>query len=192
MINGSSTGVVLLTSHVGNWQLAMSALGQLEKTVYLVMLPEYNEAVRDALKMRREQEQIKFISSAGHLGGVVDIMNVLKRGDMVSIMGDRTENFEGASVPFLGDQARLPYGPFQIAATARCPVLFLFSSKTGLKDYRIDLSQAVTPVLTDRKSRREKLQGWVADYARRLEAYTETFPMQCFIFRDLWENSPVE
>ncbi|MDT8391710.1 MAG: lysophospholipid acyltransferase family protein [Lentisphaeria bacterium] len=185
-IKAADKGIILLTSHVGNWQLAMSALGKLEKTVYLVMLPEQNEAVKRTLKMREERDRIKFISSDGHVGGVVDIMNALRQGDMVSIMGDRSEGFESMPARFLGDQASFPYGAFQIAATAGCPVLFLFASKTGLKNYHVDLSHSMTPLFTGRKDRRANLADWVQNYADILTDYCQQYPMQCFLFQDIW------
>lgn len=187
-IKDADNGIILLTSHVGNWQLAMSALGKLEKTVYLVMLPEHNEAVKKTLKMREEGDKIKFISSAGHLGGVVEIMNALKEGNMVSIMGDRSAGFEAIPARFLGDQAAFPYGAFQIAATAQCPVLFLFASKTGLKRYHVDLSHSMTPVFTSRKERRENLATWVQHYADILTDYCGAHPLQCFLFQDIWHS----
>lgn len=185
-IKAADNGIILLTSHVGNWQLAMSALGKLEKNVYLVMLPEHNGAVKNALKMREERDKIKFISSDGHLGGVVEIMNALQGGNMVSIMGDRSEGFESLPARFLGDQAAFPYGGFQIAATANCPILFLFASKTGLKNYHVDLSHSITPVFTSRKERRANLSIWVQHYADILTDYCEAHPMQCFLFQDIW------
>ena len=42
-------GLIFLTAHVGNWQLAMTALKHLGRTVHIMMRPEDNAAVKDAL-----------------------------------------------------------------------------------------------------------------------------------------------
>ncbi|MCX5714398.1 MAG: hypothetical protein NT033_06235, partial [Candidatus Omnitrophica bacterium] len=44
-------GFVLLTAHVGSWQVALTTLKKMRKPVYLVMRPEDNAAVRESLNI---------------------------------------------------------------------------------------------------------------------------------------------
>jgi predicted LPLAT superfamily acyltransferase len=74
----SSKGAVLLTAHVGNWQIALSPLQTIGKKVFLVMRPEDNKALKKALNISGVDDVIDVISPEGHLGGVVQIMNVLR------------------------------------------------------------------------------------------------------------------
>ncbi len=186
------SGMILLTSHVGNWQLAVSTLSNLKKSVYLVMLPEHNDALKNMLKIRKDNDHIKIISPEAHLGGVVEIMNVLKEGNIVSIMGDRAYGFGSLTVDFMGEKASFPYGAFQIAAAAECPILFLFSAKTDVHSYQVDISRWVRPVYKDMKNKRKELAGWVQDYAGILAEYISKHPMQCFLFHDIWQKKNVE
>jgi predicted LPLAT superfamily acyltransferase len=59
LLSGSQKGVILLTAHVGNWQIAMTALEKLGRTVYLVMRPEENAAVKDALNIDSEKVSLE-------------------------------------------------------------------------------------------------------------------------------------
>ncbi|MFW6114472.1 MAG: hypothetical protein ACOC7K_01895, partial [bacterium] len=97
-----SRGCVLVTGHVGNWQIAMTTLGNMGKTVNLVMRPEDNPAVEKALSLCENTEHLRVISVEEDLGGGIEIMNALKRGDIVSFMGDRPYGFKAAPVAFLG------------------------------------------------------------------------------------------
>ena len=49
LLRDSDKGIILLTAHVGNWQVTMTALEKLGKTVYLLMSPEENAAVKNSL-----------------------------------------------------------------------------------------------------------------------------------------------
>ena len=48
-------GLILLTAHVGNWQVAMTALRRLGRTVHLLMRPEDNAAVKAGTEHRQRQ-----------------------------------------------------------------------------------------------------------------------------------------
>ena len=187
-VKESDKGLVLLTSHVGNWQIAMTTLENLGKDVYLVMRPEDNEAMKKTLKISNAGEYIKIISPEDYLGGVVEIMNALKAGNIVSIMGDRAYGFELLEVDFLGDKAWFPYGAFKIAAAAECPILFLLSTRESGKRYKVDLSHSMRPAYKGRKDRRGQLAGWVRQYADILSEYIRKYPYQCFLFHDVWKK----
>ena len=181
-------GAVLLTAHVGNWQIAMTQLGRLDKTVYLVMRPEDNQAVRQVLNISGEHQHIKIISPEEHLGGVVEIMNVLKAGNLVSIMGDRSYGFSAVDVTFVGDTARFPYGAFHIAAASGSPMVVLLCAKVSLKKYVVDVSNIIQPRYSGRRNKVEQISKWVQQFASLLDQFIESHPYQCFLFHDVWKK----
>ena len=183
-------GFILLTSHTGNWQTVMVALKEMDKTVHLLMRPEDNAAVRDAMQVDAENSRVKVISPEQYLGGVVEMMKALEQGDIVSIMGDRTYGAAGVPVDFFGEPALFPYSAFQIAASARCPVAVMLSSKTGPDSYSVEIAEVFHPVLNRKGNRKEQLQEWVQRYADTLQAYLEKHPFQYFIFHDVWKDLP--
>lgn len=182
-------GFVLLTSHVGNWQIVMQALQEMNRTVNLLMRPEDNAAVREALQVDAESSHIKVISPDQHLGGVVEMMQALERGEVVSIMGDRVYQADGVAVNFLRDMAVFPYSAFHLAASARCPVVVLFSAKTGPRRYTVDLPKVFHPLWTQKTAKKDQLQVWVQQYVQTLENYLGSHPLQYFIFHDVWEEN---
>ena len=62
LVQDSRQGVILLTAHIGNWQVAMRALKKAGITVYALMRPEDNLAVQNSLHIGHEKENIKIIS----------------------------------------------------------------------------------------------------------------------------------
>jgi len=180
-------GFVLLTAHTGNWQIAMTVLERMGRTVHLLMRPEDNPAVQESLHIQKADEKIKIISVNGPVGGMVETMQALGQGDVVSIMGDRHYGHRSVPVEFLGEAAQFPCAAFMIAATARCPVITLLSSKTDTQTYRVDIADCFTPEWDRTKSKEEELQQWTQRFAGILENYLSERPFQCFLFHNIWE-----
>lgn len=186
LLSESKKGAILLTAHVGNWQVTMTALQGMGKTVYLLMSPEENAAVKNALDIDSDQGQVRIISTDGFLGGAVEMIKAIDEGNLVSIMGDRSEGYDSTEVCFLGEKARFPYGAFSIAAAAQCPVIVLLSAKTSPKKYIVDITRIILPKYSSRDKKHEDIRKWVQEYAGILEDYAATYPLQWFIFRDVW------
>jgi predicted LPLAT superfamily acyltransferase len=181
-------GFVLLTAHVGNWQIAMTTLKKMAKPVYLVMRPEDNAAVKESLNIDAQDSLIKIISPEGYLGGVVEAMQVIKEGNIVSIMGDRKYGFESQEVLFLKDKAHFPFGAFSLAASSNCPIVVLLSAKLPGNKYIVDVSHIIYPRYNSSKNKREQLKVFVQEFADILNGYVEKYPYQCFLFHDVWKN----
>lgn len=182
-------GCILLTAHVGNWQVAMTALERFGRTVYLLMLPEENVAVRESLNVDGETGRVRVISPKDPLSGVIEAMKVVNRGDIVSIMGDRVYGNNFTEVGFLGGNVRFPYGAFSIAAAAGCPVVVLLSAKVSAREYILDVSNVIEPRRTSRDKRQEDIKRCVQEFALIIEGYVARHPFQWFVFRDIWEGN---
>jgi predicted LPLAT superfamily acyltransferase len=179
-------GLVLLTAHVGNWQTSMAGLEKFGRKVHLMMKPEQNEAVREALSVDGGGERIGIISPDGYLGGVLEALKAIREGDFVSIMGDRSYGADTVEVDFLGSKVRFPYGAFSIAASAGCPVVVLLTAKAGPRKYVVDVTTVIDAVYTNRRNRMRDFQRWAGEFASALERYVEKYPYQWFVFHDLW------
>lgn len=190
-IADSEKGCVLLTAHLGNWQLAISTLRNIGKKVSLVMRQEDNSALKNAIDVCGASDFIEIISPEGHLGGVVPIMNALKRGNIVSFMGDRAYGFEAMGINFLNDIAYFPYGAWNIAAAADVPVVSLLVSKTKYQHYEVNVENVFYPKYISRKDKKGQLKKWVQEYADLLNNFVDQYPYQCFLFYDVWKNDNI-
>lgn len=182
-------GMIFLTAHVGNWQVAMTALRKLNRTVHLMMRPEDNASVKQALNIDSDQEAVRIIYTDGALGGVLEAMQAIDRGEIVSIMGDRTYGYASLEAPLLDGCVRFPYGAFSLAAAARCPVAVLLSAKVGVKKYITDISHVIAPPAGKRGERDAEIASCVRQFAGVLEEYAFRHPYQWFVFRDMWRGN---
>ena len=182
-------GMIFLTAHVGNWQVATTALRKLDRTVYLMMRPEDNVAVKETLNIDSEQETIRILYTDGSLGGVVEALKAISQGGIVSIMGDRTYGYDSKEASLLGGTVRFPYGAFSLAAAARCPVAVLLSAKVGVKKYVTDVSHVINPPAGVRGNKGVEIAACVQEFAQVLEEYAIDHPYQWFVFRDMWKGN---
>jgi len=188
LLSNPKKGAILLTAHVGNWQVTMTALEKLGKMVYLLKTPEENAAVKNSLNIDSENGKVRIISTDKFLGGVIEIIKAVDEGSIVSIMGDRSYGGDTVKVHFMGERAYFPHSAFTIAAAANCPVIILLSAKVATKKYLVDVSHVIEPAYISRARKQEEIKRCVQEYARILEDYTVTYPFQWFIFHDIWEG----
>jgi predicted LPLAT superfamily acyltransferase len=188
LIRNSGRGALLLTSHQGNWQVALTALEKLGKPVHLVMVPDRNPGMQRALYPDGEAGKLRIISPERYLGGVVEILKVLRRGEVVSMMGDRGYGASAVEVAFLGDRAWFPYSAFSLAAAAQCPLVVMETTKISSYSYAVDMSNVLYPRYQGRRDRAGQLQPWVQEFVNQMERFVQANPYQCFLFRDVWQR----
>ncbi len=186
MLQAEKQGLILLTTHVGNWQLALSALKKANRKVHLLMRSEENPAVRDFLKIGNETGDISIISPDQYLGGTVEIMNALSKGHIVSIMGDRHYGAKTIACEFLGETAFFPFSAFAFAASAKCPIVLLSAVKETDNRYVVDVSSVFRPEYANRRDKEAQLTPWVRQFVALQEKILASYPYQCFLFHDIW------
>jgi len=182
-------GFILLTAHLGNWQAAMTALGGFGRTVHLMMRPEDNAAVKDNLRIYSEEERVRIIYADDSLNSVLEAMKALKKGDIVSIMGDRTYGFSSREATFLGGKVSFPYGAFSLASAVQCPLVVLLSAKTASNRYLVDVTNIIEPPSSLRGKKDEDIRGGLQQFADILQGYVADYPYQWFAFRDIWKSN---
>ncbi|HTG00007.1 MAG TPA: hypothetical protein VK654_05410 [Nitrospirota bacterium] len=182
-------GFILLTAHVGNWQVAMTSLQKFGKTVHLMMRREDNAAVKEALNIDSEGEKVKILYTDESLGGVIEALKAIDNGDLISIMGDRAYHYSARPAEFLGEAVQFPNGAFSLAAAAKCPVVVLLSAKVGTKKYVTDVSNIIEAPQGRGRQKEASVDSAIQQFAGILEQYVKEYPYQWFVFRDIWASN---
>ncbi|MCP4176376.1 MAG: hypothetical protein GY756_01255 [bacterium] len=188
-LNESRNGVIILTSHFGNWLIGLEVLKKLEnRNINILIRSEDNKAIQDSFREEMKR-RIKFISSESFLGGSVEVLNVLEKGDIVTLTGDRHYGGKTVEIQFFNKTAYFPFSAFVFASAKKCPVLFLNTVKTGKSNYEIFVNRHVYPELTQKKDEREhQLKAYVEKFAAELENISTKYPYQCFLFNNVWKK----
>lgn len=183
-------GLILLTAHVGCWQIAMAQLSSLNAPVSLLLHREEGDVDLHYFEHTGISAPFRIIDPLGYMGGVLEMMDVLRKGEVVSIMGDRVfgSDKNTVSVNFLGGKIRLPFSAFKLASATGAPIAVHLSYKSGPASYAFMLDRTIR-VPANLGKTEEALRPYVVQFAEALESYTEQYPYQFFNFFNMWENS---
>lgn len=182
-------GVILLTSHIGCWQVSMSALGYLRTRVHMLMRQEDGNVDRHYFEHAGITCPYRIIDPTGYLGGTLEMMSVLKAGEVLGVMGDRVLGSDKSAVAtdFLGEPARFPFSAYHLASATGAPIVVLFTCKTGPCSYEMKVGRVIrVPAGLGRNE--EAYRPYVSQYAQALEEFTEDYPYQFFNFFDMWKQ----
>jgi len=185
---GEKKGLILMLSHVGCWQVAMAALKFLDNRVYLLMHHEEGDFDLHYFEHSGTETPFHFIDPHGYLGGSLEMMQVLKKGDVLCVMGDRVLGSEKntVAIDFLGDQAEFPYSAYKIASVTGAPIVTFYALKTGPASYSLKLTKTIrVPENLGRSG--EKFTPYVKMFVESLEDFTKEKPYQFFNFYDMWD-----
>ncbi|MBA2482521.1 MAG: lysophospholipid acyltransferase family protein [Planctomycetes bacterium] len=182
-------GCIVLSAHLGNWELAGRWLTRHRHGVInIVMLQDEDPRVREQMTKAMGAHPFGIIDLRDPFGASLQIAAALRRGETCCMLGDRTagSDVNAISVPFFGRPARFPTGPFVAAAATGALIVPVFSVKSGLRTYFIAADEPWTLSFSSRARRREELTAVVARWAERLERVVRRHPLQWQNFYDFW------
>ncbi|BCS88449.1 lysophospholipid acyltransferase family protein [Pseudodesulfovibrio sediminis] len=184
-------GLILITGHVGCWQLGMSVLNKIDGPKAIVM---YNNR-KDVDKHYYEHDDgnehpgFSIIDPRSAMGGTLEMMTVLKQAGLLCIMGDRsfgsTKNV--VDVDFMGGTIPLPISAYKLASNLNVPIVVTFSHRTGAGYGRIWISRVID--VPENMGRNAQIyQPYAQCFAKGLEEFTEHHPWQFYNFYNMWEK----
>lgn len=186
-------GLILMSAHLGNWELAAYCLGAytvngVPVPVNAVMYKGDGERVQRQLKRASGEPPFRVIASNDSLQASIEAKDALQRGEIVAIHGDRTLGAGGVKARLLGAEATFPAGAFVLAATTGAPVVFTFANRLGTRHYKLRARGPFHFQYTSRAERDANLSQWAQQFADELEAVMQEHPLQWFNFYPFWEQ----
>ena len=181
-------GFILLMSHVGCWQVAVSSIDFFKVPANLLLHKEEGNIDRHYFEYAGISSSLNIIDPSSYLGGTLQIIDVLKNGQVLSMMGDRVFGSEKSCLPvtFLNEKASFPYSAFKIASATGVPIVVFFSYKTGFDSYALKVTKVIrVPRRLGRSG--ESYREYVTEFVKELEEYTQGNPFQFFNFFNVWE-----
>jgi len=174
-------GGVLISAHVGNFEIAEHFLGDLTDDMSISLLTTELEhtAIKDYLDSVTKKSNINFIFIKDDLSHIFEINAALAQNQLVCITGDRyVEGAKYLEEHLLGEKAKFPQGPFLLASRLKVPVLFVYVMKETNKHYH----------LYARKSQAKYKEEGVLlkDYTESVQWMLKKYPLQWFNYFDFW------
>lgn len=175
-------GGVLLSAHVGNFEIAEHFFGDLQEKAQISLLTNNVERsdIREYLESVTKKSDIKFIYIQEDLSHIFEINAALSKNEIVCITGDRlTKGSKSITHDLLGKPVRYPAGPFMIASKLNVPVLFVFVMKEKGRHYHLYARRS--------KAKNRDVEGLLTEYVESVEWILERYPLQWFNYFDFWD-----
>jgi len=175
-------GGILISAHVGNFELAKFFFGELEENTIISLLTTDIEhtAIKDYINSVTSETNINLIIIKNDLSHIFEINAALARNEIVCITGDRHiggSKFKTQSL--LGAEAKFPAGPFLLASRLNVPVLFVYVMKNNSSHYCLYARQA--------KTKYRDAQALLQEYVSSVTWMLNIYPLQWFNYFDFWE-----
>lgn len=180
-------GGLLLSCHIGNWEIAGNLLKRLETKVHIVMFDGEHEKIKKYISGVTGERSVNVIIIKNDLSHIYEISEAFKKNELVCMHADRfLEGNKTMTTDFLGAPARFPMGPFVLATTFKVPVSFVFAMKETRLHYHLFASAAKE--YDSSKGRQDIMQDMLADFVKEMEVKVKRYPLQWYNYYDFWQH----
>lgn len=171
-------GVVLVTGHLGNYELAGSYLASFGLPVHAVV-----EEIADGHTAAMNRIRRRFGMGVVAYSDVRGMLRVLREGGILVLLADRNIAGKGIRVDFGGSERIVPQGPALLARRTRSLV------QTGY--FVLDRGRGryvcvVNPAIRVEDKERADLEALAGKITSELVRAIRAYPDQWFVFEDEW------
>jgi KDO2-lipid IV(A) lauroyltransferase len=186
-LRDSGRRIILITAHIGNWELGSVLAGQAGLPLAVVYVPDAfgeAESFRSSLRGAGAIEEIPIHPEQRFAS--LPVLRAFERGRLVALQGDRDWNDRGLRRSFLGAEAKFPLGPFHLARMTGAVLVPVFIAYAEGRRFEIELGD---PIEVERGDDRERDVGRALDaWIEVLERAVRRWPTQWYTFYDFWDD----
>ncbi|MCL2844513.1 MAG: hypothetical protein FWE23_03555 [Chitinivibrionia bacterium] len=182
-------GVILLSSHIGNFWIASEILGErLNAPINILMVERDGEKMKKVYDGFDKNRKVKIITlDENHIETALKINAALQNGEIVAALGDRFIDENVGEIEFLGEKAKFPRGIFEIACLTQTPIIPVFMTRQKIENYTFRAGDIIEIPNTDRKKRREFIDRAMRDFVGQIGEQARKTPLQWYNFYCFWD-----
>ena len=176
-------GVIALTAHIGNWELAGIVASILGYKVSAIAIPYLSPSVTKIYVERRKDKGVDVILTGSN---PKHIIKALRENRVLAILGDRPFTEKGIYVKFMGENVLFPRGPATLFIKTKAEYIAGFLIMEG-KNYRMFFREIEKP--PSNLTEEEKIKFLTQKGANIIEELILAYPSQWLNFSNVWDNS---
>lgn len=174
-------GVVITSTHVGNWELAAVVLAHWGYRLHAVAGVQLSRWLTPAV---RETKAELALNTVAPEDGFRRLLRALEHNDLVALMVDGDIFAQGTRVDLFGRELEFPAGPGVLAQRTGALIICGYCERVARGRFRIVMEPALDPATFPDTA------ALVAAVARTSERHIREHLDQWCIFRPLWEPAP--
>ncbi len=174
-------GAIVLSAHLGNWELGGAVLALLGYHFWGVALPHKSKKINDFFNFQRQSTGVKIIP----LGNAVrKCLDILRGNELVALVGDRDFTERGTVVDFFNKPTFFPPGPAAFCLKLGTPIVPMFMLRNEDDTFTFRAEEPIEFFPSGDKNR--DLLELINRYRLIIEDYIREFPDQWYMFRRFW------
>jgi lauroyl/myristoyl acyltransferase len=177
-------GVIMLSAHLGNWELGAFVMGTLGYPINAVVLTHRNVKVNDFFKAQRAIGKLKSIEFGASLRGCY---KALKNNELLALLGDRDFSNNGLPVIFCGKSAVMPKGPAALSYRTGAVIVPSFITRNSDDTFTFAFEKPILPEMAADED--NAIKSIMGKYLPIVESYVKKYPGQWYVFRNFWNPS---
>lgn len=177
-------GVIILSAHLGNWELGGMVVSLLGYDFWAVAMPHKDQRVNTFFNFQRERNGVKVIP-LGH--AVRKCLRVLRENKLLALVGDRDFSQKGRIVDFFGKPTVFPEGPAELSRKTGALILPVFMLRNQDQTFTLKFEKPLEHICTEDKD--SDLLRIINQYKLIFEDYIRRYPDQWSMFRKFWVNN---
>jgi KDO2-lipid IV(A) lauroyltransferase len=133
-------GAILITGHVGNWEITAAWLAQRGYKVTAIVREPNDKGERGLIEDMRSRAGVRCLPKTASMTSAVSI---LKSGEFLGILPDQHGGSKGIKAPFFGVQTSTSQGPAFFAYLTGRPLIPIFSRRVEPFRHRIRIAPPI-------------------------------------------------
>lgn len=184
-IAAMNQGGLLLSSHIGSWEIAGELLDHINTRINIVMFDGEDKQIKQYMESVTGERKINVIVIKNDLSHIFKINAAFQNNELVCMHADRfIEGNKTITREFLGEDAKFPAGPFVMAEKFKVPVTFVYALKESALHYHFFAS----PVKDySGLPKGESIQQLINDFIISFENKVKTYPEQWYNYYNFWQ-----
>ena len=174
-------GVVVLTAHLGNWELGGVVLAQLGYPFWAVALSHKNKKVNDFFVAQRARKGVNVIAMGKAIRSCI---SEIRNNHMVALVGDRDFTEKGIVIDFFNKPTHFPEGPAALSLMTGASIIPGFMLRNSDDTFTLRIEKPVEFSPTGDKAK--DLKNLITVYNGIVEDYIRRYPDQWYVFRRFW------
>jgi lauroyl/myristoyl acyltransferase len=182
-------GVVMVTSHIGGWEISSSvaSANECNAVIHVVREREADPKAQVFIEELMAQlpggdTRVHFAGEGNELG--MELYGALRDGELVALQGDRPrQGGKVERVQLFGETVSLPPGPAQLARLADVAFVPVFTFREGTSRYRIVFREPIR--VAQSRNRKQDVHDACQALATEIEWAIASHPTQWFCFSDV-------
>ncbi len=183
------TGAILISPHLGNWELGGLGLADLGYKLNVLTFREPDEKVNELRERVRGERGIAFIYVDRHDTSplaIIEAVNALRRNEVVALLGDRDGSSHTMTINFFGRPAQIPLGAAYLSVASGAPVIPVFVPLEGNR-YSTLMEEPIH-FRGGHKDNAVAIRGGVEQLVAVFEKYIRRYPDQWYNFFPYWDD----